>query len=207
MLKYMNDNSGTYARLLKHCFNTNPRTDVWQGALWWAAGPWWGDYIFGLEPTDGVAYSAYVPILQSAFAGAGSSPSTSSTTTSRVTTTATRTTSVPTTATTTRATTTTSNRTTSSPSPTGNCAARYGQCGVSERSLSSASGSRDLTKCRAPDIQAQRAVRAARRARRQTTGTPNACSSSMTCIRTRYNVAVERQSEMVSHIVKSIGVG
>jgi endoglucanase len=22
--------------------------DVWQGALWWAGGPWWGDYIYSL---------------------------------------------------------------------------------------------------------------------------------------------------------------
>ena len=21
-------------------------SDVWQGALWWAGGPWWGDYIY-----------------------------------------------------------------------------------------------------------------------------------------------------------------
>jgi hypothetical protein len=120
----------------KHCSNTNPHIDVWQGALWWAAGPWWGDYIFGLEPTDGVAYSAYMPILQSAFAGAGSSPPTSTTTTSRSATTTTKATSAPTTATTTRVTTTTTNGTTLSPSPTGNCAARYGQCGVSKKSLS-----------------------------------------------------------------------
>ncbi|KAF2083299.1 glycoside hydrolase family 5 protein [Saccharata proteae CBS 121410] len=35
-------------------------SDVWKGALWWAAGPWWGDYIFSMEPTDGVAYTAYL---------------------------------------------------------------------------------------------------------------------------------------------------
>jgi len=39
-------------------------SDVWQGALWWAAGPWWGTYMFSLEPTDGPAYSTYLPILQ-----------------------------------------------------------------------------------------------------------------------------------------------
>lgn len=26
--------------------------DVWLGWSWWAAGPWWGDYIFTLEPTS-----------------------------------------------------------------------------------------------------------------------------------------------------------
>ena len=27
--------------------------DVWMGWAWWAAGPWWGDYMFSLEPTAG----------------------------------------------------------------------------------------------------------------------------------------------------------
>lgn len=27
--------------------------DVWAGYTWWAAGPWWGDYMFTLEPKDG----------------------------------------------------------------------------------------------------------------------------------------------------------
>lgn len=38
--------------------------DVWKGALWWAAGPWWGTYMYSLEPSTGEAYSTYVPILQ-----------------------------------------------------------------------------------------------------------------------------------------------
>lgn len=28
--------------------------DVWVGFTWWAAGAWWGDYMFCLEPRDGV---------------------------------------------------------------------------------------------------------------------------------------------------------
>ena len=24
--------------------------DVWAGWLWWAAGPWWGDYMYSIEP-------------------------------------------------------------------------------------------------------------------------------------------------------------
>jgi endoglucanase len=28
-------------------------TDVWGGWLWWAAGPWWGDYFMSLEPGAG----------------------------------------------------------------------------------------------------------------------------------------------------------
>jgi endoglucanase len=27
--------------------------DVWAGWLWWAAGPWWGDYFMSLEPSAG----------------------------------------------------------------------------------------------------------------------------------------------------------
>jgi endoglucanase len=27
--------------------------DVWTGFAWWAAGAWWGDYMFSLEPKDG----------------------------------------------------------------------------------------------------------------------------------------------------------
>lgn len=39
-------------------------SDVWLGALWWSAGPWWGDYMFSLEPADGVAYGTYADILK-----------------------------------------------------------------------------------------------------------------------------------------------
>lgn len=27
--------------------------DVWMGWSWWAAGPWWGEYIYTLEPSNG----------------------------------------------------------------------------------------------------------------------------------------------------------
>lgn len=46
LLSYLSDNS-----------------DVWLGAMWWGAGPWWGTYIFGMEPPSGVAYTAYKDIL------------------------------------------------------------------------------------------------------------------------------------------------
>lgn len=29
-------------------------SDVWQGATYWGAGPWWGNYMYSIEPTDGV---------------------------------------------------------------------------------------------------------------------------------------------------------
>uniref|UniRef100_UPI003D30D881 Endo-beta-1, 4-glucanase n=1 Tax=Bispora sp. MEY-1 TaxID=554688 RepID=UPI003D30D881 len=38
-------------------------SDVWTGAIWWAAGPWWGDYMFSVEPDNGPAYSTYDPII------------------------------------------------------------------------------------------------------------------------------------------------
>ncbi|KAL4863109.1 glycoside hydrolase superfamily [Aspergillus spectabilis] len=39
-------------------------SDVWLGGLWWAAGPWWGDYIFNMEPPNGVGYREYLGILR-----------------------------------------------------------------------------------------------------------------------------------------------
>ena len=29
-------------------------TDVWQGVTYWAGGPWWGNYMFSIEPQNGV---------------------------------------------------------------------------------------------------------------------------------------------------------
>ncbi|KAF7191375.1 putative endo-beta-1,4-glucanase B [Pseudocercospora fuligena] len=49
MLKYISDNS-----------------DVWDGYAWWAAGPWWADYMFSIEPADGPAYSTYVDVCAGA---------------------------------------------------------------------------------------------------------------------------------------------
>ena len=46
MLDYMGDNS-----------------EVWLGALWWAAGPWWSDYIFSMEPSSGPAYTGMLSTL------------------------------------------------------------------------------------------------------------------------------------------------
>ena len=35
------------------CFMSRNR-DVWLGWTYWAGGPWWGDYMFSVEPNDGV---------------------------------------------------------------------------------------------------------------------------------------------------------
>lgn len=32
-------------------------SDVWTGWLWWAAGPWWDDYMFSIEPVTGPVYT------------------------------------------------------------------------------------------------------------------------------------------------------
>ncbi|KAE8144583.1 glycoside hydrolase [Aspergillus avenaceus] len=66
LLSYMSDNS-----------------DVWMGAEWWSAGPWWGTYMYSMEPTDGEAYSTYLPILKEYFpdgSASSSAPSTPSST-------------------------------------------------------------------------------------------------------------------------------
>lgn len=44
-------------------------SDVWEGWAWWAAGPWWGNYMFTLEPANlgqpGQTERAAMPILRS----------------------------------------------------------------------------------------------------------------------------------------------
>ncbi|KAI5928138.1 glycoside hydrolase family 5 protein [Camillea tinctor] len=47
MLSYMQDNS-----------------DVWTGWLWWGAGPWWADYMYGMEPPSGAAYTGVLPSIK-----------------------------------------------------------------------------------------------------------------------------------------------
>jgi endoglucanase len=39
-------------------------TDVWMGWIWWAAGPFWGSYLFSLEPGEGIAFTNYLNLLQ-----------------------------------------------------------------------------------------------------------------------------------------------
>ncbi|KDN36617.1 hypothetical protein RSAG8_10720, partial [Rhizoctonia solani AG-8 WAC10335] len=34
---------------------------VWIGTLWWAAGPWWGDYFQSIEPPSGAAIPRILP--------------------------------------------------------------------------------------------------------------------------------------------------
>ncbi|KAH7125658.1 glycoside hydrolase superfamily [Dendryphion nanum] len=42
-------------------------SDVWWGAIWWAAGPWWADYMYNMEPTTGTAWKVVLPKIKSYF--------------------------------------------------------------------------------------------------------------------------------------------
>ena len=40
-------------------------SDVWQGAMWWAAGPWWPASTYSsFEPPSGTAYQYYDSLLK-----------------------------------------------------------------------------------------------------------------------------------------------
>jgi endoglucanase len=39
-------------------------SDVWTGWLWWAGGPWWGDYMYSMEPPSGPAYKSVLPSIR-----------------------------------------------------------------------------------------------------------------------------------------------
>jgi len=41
------------------------QSGVWLGALWWAAGPWWGTYYQSIEPPTGQAITGILPLMQS----------------------------------------------------------------------------------------------------------------------------------------------
>jgi endoglucanase len=113
MLSYMEQNS-----------------DVWLGASWWAAGPWWGTYFASMEPPSGIGYTYYLSILSAYFPGSSGGTTSTSTTshaTSTTTTTTTKQTTSATTTTTTKSTTTTT--TTSAGSTATGTAAHWGQCG------------------------------------------------------------------------------
>jgi endoglucanase len=39
-------------------------TDAWQGMTYWAGGPWWGDYMFSIEPQNGADKPQMAVLLQ-----------------------------------------------------------------------------------------------------------------------------------------------
>jgi endoglucanase len=45
-------NSTCYSAIDDQLSYVDNNSSVWIGWTWWAAGPWWGEYIFTLEPTN-----------------------------------------------------------------------------------------------------------------------------------------------------------
>lgn len=39
-------------------------SDVWTGWLWWSGGPWWGTYMYSMEPPSGPAYTGFLPSIK-----------------------------------------------------------------------------------------------------------------------------------------------
>ncbi|CAL1715810.1 unnamed protein product [Somion occarium] len=46
---------------LQGAFCAMQQSGVWIGALWWAAGPWWGNYFQSIEPPTGAAVPQVLP--------------------------------------------------------------------------------------------------------------------------------------------------
>jgi endoglucanase len=44
------DNPTCHAAIDKMLAYLGDNRDVWSGWTWWAAGPWWGSYMFSIEP-------------------------------------------------------------------------------------------------------------------------------------------------------------
>ena len=45
------NNANCHAAIVSAMNYLDTNNDVWLGWSWWAAGPWWGDYMYSLEPT------------------------------------------------------------------------------------------------------------------------------------------------------------
>jgi endoglucanase len=48
------DNATCAAALTQMLGHLESNSDVWRGWTWWAAGPWWGSYMYSLEPNGSV---------------------------------------------------------------------------------------------------------------------------------------------------------
>jgi endoglucanase len=46
--------------MLTYMTNNN---DVWLGALWRGGEPWWGTYIYNMEPLSGTSYTDTLPLM------------------------------------------------------------------------------------------------------------------------------------------------
>lgn len=57
-------NDTCYAALDDALTHIDQNRDVWMGWTYWAAGPWWGDYMFSLEPENGQDRPQMAPLLK-----------------------------------------------------------------------------------------------------------------------------------------------
>jgi endoglucanase len=57
-------NNTCYAALDDMVAHLQKNGDVWLGWTYWAAGPWWGDYIYTLEPSNGQDRPQLAPLLK-----------------------------------------------------------------------------------------------------------------------------------------------
>ena len=48
------DNATCAAALTQMLGHLQLNSDVWRGWTWWAAGPWWGSYMYSIEPNGTV---------------------------------------------------------------------------------------------------------------------------------------------------------
>lgn len=61
------DNSNCNQAVVGALQHLHSNSDVWLGWTWWAAGPWWGSYMYSIEPAGGVdkpQMSVLQPFLQ-----------------------------------------------------------------------------------------------------------------------------------------------
>ncbi len=74
--EYAGGNNPTCIEALKDGLQfLNENNDVWAGAVWWAAGPMWYQYMYSMDPgtptgaqrTPGVAYTDVLPVIKPYF--------------------------------------------------------------------------------------------------------------------------------------------
>ena len=51
--KYLADEFKADPNMMFGLMNEPHDRDVWAGFTWWSAGPWWGDYMFSVQPNAG----------------------------------------------------------------------------------------------------------------------------------------------------------
>ena len=67
-------NDTCYAALDNMLSYIDSNADVWLGWTYWAAGPWWGEYMFTLEPVNGTDRPQMAPLSKHFASGGGTPP-------------------------------------------------------------------------------------------------------------------------------------